>query len=226
MALSIEEFERQVQQDMRLPDHNLPDHPTVLAMEAGRLTRDELRAGATQVYAFLKEHARVFGLAYGRCPDPEVRPHILRVLVEETLGIYSNSGPHLPHLVRFCEALGVDHVEQAARNPTTEAAIEWWIAFAGERPWLEAWGTWGFSNRRPAFGRVYEALKTKYGIGEDALFFWKLHAAPASTPDERAQELAAVGKHLRSEEAQRKVRDASLEMSRHWMALWRDALHR
>src|SRR5262249_22631465 len=137
---------------------------------------------------------------------------------------YSKAGPHLPHLARFCGALGVDNVEDVRPNVTTREAIEWWITLAGERPWIEGWGTWAFSNRRPAFARVYQALKANYGLGEDALFFWKLHAAPASTPEESAREWAVVGKYIESPDVQEQVRQAALNMGLHWMAYWRDAV--
>jgi pyrroloquinoline quinone (PQQ) biosynthesis protein C len=148
----------------------------------------------------------------------------LRVLVEETLGIQSNAGPHLPHLARFCTALGVDDVEETTPNATTQDAIEWWITVAGERSWLEGWGTWAFSNRRAAFGRVYAALKSNYGLTEEDLFFWKLHAAPAATPEEHRREWAAMGKYLDSSTVQAQVRAASLDMGQRWMAFWQDAV--
>lgn len=220
MALPPSAFVAEVHKDLRASEYCLPEHPIIVSLEAGTLDIPAMRRWAVQNFLFIKDHARVFGLVYGHCPDSIVRPHILRVLVEETLGIYSNSGPHIDHLERFCVALGVVDPHQSDASPATVAAIEWWLRLADEGSWLEGWGTWAFSNRRPAFARVYEALRARYSFDEDELLFWKIHSTPAATDEVRQQELEAVYPYLESDDAQRSVRASALTLAGHWMSFW------
>ena len=224
MALSIKTFIEQVQDGMRDSSRFTPGSPVVVAIKQGNLEMKELRAWAEQTYLFLKEHARVFALAYGNCTDEEMRPKILRGLVEETMGLYTNSGPHLPLLVRFCHALGINDPDQVEASSITKEAFAWWLNAGKNGSWVEGWGTWAFSNQRSAFGHIYQGLKENYNLPESALDFWRIHQSPLFTPEEKEEEMKIMSKYLITDESQQKVRQSAFGLAEQWMKLWGQGL--
>ena len=224
MALSIETFVEQMRDGMKDSSRFTPGSAVVVGIKQGTLEMKALRAWAEQTYLFLKEHARVFSLVYGNCTDEEMRPRILRGLVEETMGLYTNSGPHLPLLVRFCHALGINDPDQVEASSITEKAFAWWLKTAKDSSWVEGWGTWAFSNQRSAFGHIYHGLKENYNLPESALDFWRIHQPPLFTPEEKEREMTIMSKYLSTNENQQKVRQSAFGLAERWMELWGQVL--
>src|SRR5215469_12594686 len=77
-------------------------NPTIDAIESGRLSKDQLRHWATQLYIGNKGHnANILGLIYAKCDNFAARKAIVENLLEEELG--RQSGVMRSHMELYLE---------------------------------------------------------------------------------------------------------------------------
>ena len=117
--------------------HNL--HPFHVRMDAGELTRDELRRWVAnrfyyQVCIPLKDAAIM-----SNCPEVEVRRVWISRIVDHD-GTEAGTGG-IESWLRLGEALGVSREELLSERhvlPAVRFAVDAYVNFARQRPWIEA----------------------------------------------------------------------------------------
>ncbi|HZC29254.1 MAG TPA: pyrroloquinoline-quinone synthase PqqC [Gaiellaceae bacterium] len=117
--------------------HNL--HPFHVRMDAGELTRDELRRWVAnrfyyQVCIPLKDAAIM-----SNCPEVEVRREWISRIVDHD-GTEAGTGG-IESWLRLGEALGVSRAELLSERhvlPAVRFAVDAYVNFARQRPWIEA----------------------------------------------------------------------------------------
>jgi pyrroloquinoline-quinone synthase len=117
--------------------HNL--HPFHRRMDAGELAREELQRWVANRFYYQKCIPLKDAAILANCPEIEVRREWIHRIIdhdgtaEETGGIES--------WLRLGEALGVSRAElQAERRvlPAVRYAVDAYVSFARQRPWIEA----------------------------------------------------------------------------------------
>jgi pyrroloquinoline-quinone synthase len=117
--------------------HNL--HPFHVRMDAGELTREELRRWVAnrfyyQVCIPLKDAAIM-----SNCPEVEVRREWISRIVDHD-GTQAGTGG-IESWLRLGEALGVSRAELLSERhvlPAVRFAVDAYVNFARQRPWIEA----------------------------------------------------------------------------------------
>ncbi|WP_028060642.1 pyrroloquinoline-quinone synthase PqqC [Candidatus Solirubrobacter pratensis] len=117
--------------------HNL--HPFHMRMDAGELTRGELQRWVANRFYYqrcipLKDAAIV-----SNCPDIEVRREWIKRIVDHD-GTSAGTGG-IESWLRLGEALGVPRDELLSERrvlPAVRYAVDAYVNFARQRPWLEA----------------------------------------------------------------------------------------
>ena len=117
--------------------HNL--HPFHVRMDAGELTREELRRWVAnrfyyQVCIPLKDAAIM-----SNCPEVEVRREWISRIVDHD-GTEAGTGG-IESWLRLGEALGVSRAELLSERhvlPAVRFAVDAYVNFARQRPWIEA----------------------------------------------------------------------------------------
>jgi pyrroloquinoline-quinone synthase len=117
--------------------HNL--HPFHVRMDAGELTREELRRWVAnrfyyQVCIPLKDAAIM-----SNCPEVEVRREWISRIVDHD-GTEAGGGG-IESWLRLGEALGVSRAELRSERhvlPAVRFAVDAYVNFARQRPWIEA----------------------------------------------------------------------------------------
>jgi len=117
--------------------HNL--HPFHVRMDAGELTREELRRWAAnrfyyQVCIPLKDAAIM-----SNCPEVEVRREWISRIIDHD-GTEAGSGG-IESWLRLGEALGVSREELLSERhvlPAVRFAVDAYVNFARQKPWIEA----------------------------------------------------------------------------------------
>jgi pyrroloquinoline-quinone synthase len=117
--------------------HNL--HPFHVRMDAGELTRDELRRWVAnrfyyQVCIPLKDAAIL-----SNCPEVEVRREWISRIIDHD-GTQAGSGG-IESWLRLGEALGVSREELLSERhvlPAVRFAVDAYVDFARRKPWIEA----------------------------------------------------------------------------------------
>jgi pyrroloquinoline quinone (PQQ) biosynthesis protein C len=160
----------------------LKHHPTIDAIEHGRLTRAQLRHWATQLYVGNKGHnANILGLIYAKCDNFQARRGIVENLNEEELGRQSGvMRSHMELYLEFGEALEIPRDEMlcARMLPDATAMVHWMYWLANSKPWYTTLAgiSLGSELHNPdAYLRVIDGLKRHYGLGEDGVRFFSVH---------------------------------------------------
>jgi pyrroloquinoline-quinone synthase len=117
--------------------HNL--HPFHVRMDAGELTRDELRRWVANRFYYQRCIPLKDAAILSNCPEVDVR----RVWIQRILdhdGTAAGSGG-IESWLRLGEALGVGREELESERrvlPGVRYAVDAYVNFARQRPWIEA----------------------------------------------------------------------------------------
>ncbi len=170
-------FER-LDREHRTLKHN----STIDAIEQGRLTSDQLRHWATQLYIGNKGHnANILGLIYAKCDSFPARKAIVENLNEEELGRQSGvMRSHMELYLEFGEALGIprDQLIHTRMSPDATAMVHWMYWLADSKPWYTTLAgiSLGSELHNPdAYPRVISGLKRHYGLDDDGVRFFSVH---------------------------------------------------
>lgn len=117
--------------------HNL--HPFHVRMDAGELTRDELQRWVANRFYYQRCIPVKDAAILSNCPEIEVRREWIKRIIDHD-GTSAGSGG-IESWVRLGEALGVasDELESERRVlPAVRYAVDAYVNFARQRPWIEA----------------------------------------------------------------------------------------
>ena len=117
--------------------HNL--HPFHQRMDAGQLTREELRRWVINRFYYQKSIPLKDAAILANCPEVEVRREWIQRIVDHD-GSTGRSGGTESWLA-LGEALGVSRTELLSEGgvlPAVRFAVDAYVNFARSRPWIEA----------------------------------------------------------------------------------------
>jgi pyrroloquinoline-quinone synthase len=117
--------------------HNL--HPFHVRMDAGELTRDELRRWVANRFYYQKCIPQKDAAILSNCPEIDVRREWIGRIVDHD-GTAPGTGG-IESWLRLGEALGVARAELLAERrvlPAVRYAVDAYVNFARQKPWIEA----------------------------------------------------------------------------------------
>jgi len=142
--------------------HNL--HPFHQRMDSGELTREELRRWVTNRFYYQKCIPLKDAAILSNCPDVAVRREWIQRILDHDGAAEGTGG--IESWLRLGEALGVSRValeSERAVLPGVRYAVDAYVNFARQRPWIEAVASSLTELFGPAAIRVrLEALERHY----------------------------------------------------------------
>jgi pyrroloquinoline-quinone synthase len=142
--------------------HNL--HPFHRRMDAGELSRDELRRWVTNRFYYQKSIPLKDAAILSNCPEVAVRREWIQRIIDHDGTGEATGG--IESWLRLGEALGVsrEHLEsERSVLPAVRYAVDAYVTFARRRPWVEAVASSLTELFGPAAIRVrLEALERHY----------------------------------------------------------------
>jgi pyrroloquinoline-quinone synthase len=142
--------------------HNL--HPFHVRMDAGELTRDELRRWVANRFYYQRCIPLKDAAILANCPEVEVRRAWIQRIIDHD-GTADRAGG-IESWLTLGEALGVPRAEMESERrvlPAVRYAVDAYVNFARQRPWIEAVASSLTELFGPAAIRVrLEALERRY----------------------------------------------------------------
>jgi pyrroloquinoline-quinone synthase len=117
--------------------HNL--HPFHVRMDAGELTRDELQRWVANRFCYQQAIPLKDAAILSNCPEIEVRREWISRIIDHD-GTSAGSGG-IESWLRLGEALGVPRDDLESERhvlPAVRYAVDAYVNFARQRPWIEA----------------------------------------------------------------------------------------
>lgn len=155
------------------------NHPFVDGVAAGRITREQLKGWVIQEGHYRRAVPRLSTLRYLICTDPEIKPWLAEVMAEENEGVQSGSAGHYVLYIKLAKALGASQAELEASEPMPGPAahVYWAELILHTEPWFLALTPQLASEGQnsPTVRRLYDGLKTHYGLSDDELEFYGVH---------------------------------------------------
>jgi pyrroloquinoline quinone (PQQ) biosynthesis protein C len=163
-------------QKLRTPYRDIPNHPAVDDLVAGRLSREQVRNMIAQQYLFTRTVPKLLCLRYSQVTDREILARLQDVMDEELAGKQTGTENHVRLHQKLALGLGLtlDELERTRPNPETRALIYWQELVIRSRPWFLALGMkYGDEGQfAAACARIAPALQKHYGLSaEDTVFF-------------------------------------------------------
>lgn len=180
-------------------------HPLALKIAKGELPRSQVTGWAKQWYhGFLKDADRWLAAAFVNCPEPKVRRPLIENAAEEAFGYQSKTEGHPELYVKFLRGLGVSD-DEVANEPVTPEAWASLLNFWTIRtiPWYQFGALFLTSESEipHAYVPIMEGLHKHYGVAEDALLFFKIHAAEVDE-EHTATNLRVIHEYVKGERDQ------------------------
>ena len=179
--------------------HNL--HPFHLRMDAGELSREELRRWVTNRFYYQKCIPLKDAAIMSNCPEVEIRREWIQRIIDHD-GTGEGTGG-IESWLALGEALGVTRAELVSEHrvlPAVRYAVDAYVNFARRRPWIEAVA----SSLTELFGP--SAIKVRVEAMERH-YDWIDPAGPRVLPHPPGE--GAAGRRLRSPAHRRALPDAS-----------------
>lgn len=173
------EFAESVTDELKKMD--FANHPMAIKILNGELTKTQVKEWAKQWYhGFLKDADRWVAEAFVHCPDPVYRKALLENCYEEGTGFHSKTKGHPILYQDFLAGLGVSKEELENTSPTPEAVaslLNFWTI--QNIPWYQFGPLFVTSESQVplTYLSVIEGLRKHYGVSEEALTFFKIHAS-------------------------------------------------
>ncbi len=207
---------KRLQEELRKPGRWLPDHPVLLKISRGELTRDQLRGWAAEICLSSLDFSHVYAAAYVNCPHPDARKLMFENIYEEEMGGVTGGGNHLEIKLDFCESLGLRREEVLARKPNraTEFFLVYRELMFRTRPWQVSAGAYGFSveSQIPeTFALILEGLRTHYQLPKKGTQFFETHEVADKDHGELGRIL--MEKYCNSPELREQSFEAGLKFS-------------
>jgi pyrroloquinoline-quinone synthase len=204
--------------------HNL--HPFHVRMDAGELTRDELQRWVANRFYYQRCIPLKDAAILSNCPDIEVRREWIKRIIDHD-GASAGTGG-IESWLRLGEALGVprDELESEWRVlPAVRYAVDAYVNFARQKPWIEAVASSLTELFGPAAIRVrLAALESRYPwIDPAGLEYFRSRLDQAPRDAQHALELV-VACCLTREQQERAVAALRFKTEMLWAQL--DAIER
>jgi pyrroloquinoline-quinone synthase len=181
--------------------HNL--HPFHRRMDAGELTREELRRWVTNRFYYQKCIPLKDAAILANCPEVEVRREWIRRIIDHD-GTTAGGGG-IESWLRLGEALGVPRGELLSEQhvlPAVRYAVDAYVNFARQKPWIEAVASSLTELFGPAAIRVrLEALERHYEwIDPAGLEYFRTRLVKAPRDAQYALDLAVERSRTRGQQ--------------------------
>jgi pyrroloquinoline-quinone synthase len=161
--------------DERIARYDLLCHPYYRAWTAGELTREDLRAYASDYYHHVAAFPTYLSALHSRLGDGELRRAVLRNLCEEEIV----GRPHSEMWLDFAEGMGADREAVERREATREVreAVSEFRKVASEGLTAEALAAfYAYESQVPRVAREKaKGLAERYGADAKTCGYFKLH---------------------------------------------------
>ena len=177
----VDRFLQEMEAELQAEHVTMLDAPFLAAVEAGSVTREQIRTWAEQFYAATRDGRLTIGNFYANAPDdPELRRELAENLYEEETGRISGVGKcHMDVFHSLLAAFGISQEEALALEPPYgRTAGGMGRKIEPEDYYIEL-AAYGYSVEVPnqAFCvRIHDALKKNYGFTDDDLRWFSMHA--------------------------------------------------
>lgn len=161
----------------RIAAYDLLCHPFYQAWTAGKLTREDLRAYATQYYPHVSAFPEYLGALAERLPEGATRAAI-RLNQADELGEGSPDGrPHAELWLDFAEGMGAGRKSASAAIPEMEELITHFRSVAADGESSESLAAfYAYESQVPRVAREKaRGLKEMYGADEKTCRYFSLH---------------------------------------------------
>jgi thiaminase len=195
-------------------EQRIRSHRFLAALERGRVPRERLGAFAGEQHAIISSDRRSFALLASRFAEPPAG--------DLFLSLAEGEGRALELLRAFAAAAGATESALRAHEPAPGAqaypSFVAWLALNGSRSdaslaLLANLAAWGANC-----GRVADALRAAYGLGEEAVAFFRFFAGPA--PDSERRLLAVLDAGLRDGDSPVRARRAARLLQAYELLFW------
>jgi pyrroloquinoline-quinone synthase len=219
MKPATEALVKELEDGLKKPGRWLADHPVIGKIDRGELTRSQIAGLMGQIYLQTAEVVRWLGALYAKCPVMGVRREIFNNLVEEELGMFSNTEGHFHLAARVAVAAGADRAQLDAtkRLPGTDAMIKFGErAFFEDPRWIVGFGTaFGFEFQAPvAFAAFANAMKKSYGMSSHDVTFFEIHVT--ADEDHTASIVRVLDQYASGPDDLRAIKDNAWQNAEHY----------
>ena len=221
-TVDVERFVDDLLRETREHKVSLLDADFLAAVEAGTVTRDQIREWAKPFYAATRNGRFGLGTFYANSPeDPELRRELAENLYEEETGRISGVNKcHMDVFFDFLAAFGITPEEAGALRSPGGEHVPQGRAIPADDFYVEL-ASYGLSVETPNAEfceRIFAALRDRYGFAEHELTWFSMHAAlDAEHGDEFKQHAARAAEASRGLE---RLREHTLAMSAGVKAVW------
>ena len=204
----------EIRRELSDVEERIRSHRFLAALEDGRVPRERLAAFAGEQHVIISSDRRSFALLASRFPEPPAGNLFLSLAEGE--------GRALELLGAFVAAVGADEAALRAYEPGPGAqaypAFVAWLALNGSRSdvslaFLANLAAWGRSC-----ARVAEALRARYGVGEQTVAFFSFFAEPPPGSEQRL--LAVLGSGLGEGDSPVRARRAARLLQAYELLFW------
>lgn len=174
-------------------NHPLWKHEFLARCRTGKLSLDEVRILAVQMYKFCKEFNRILASALSYCEDDSAQLVILENIFDEMgRGDLNKSHPEL--FRKFTQALNISDLTLAASTtaPETLNMIETYLAIPRKYGYLGALGAICYASEgivSSLYTQLYEGIVDAAPLPKESLIFFEVHIG---IDDSHAANLAKI----------------------------------
>ena len=173
------ELLKQLELELLPKINEILDHPVIMRIKRGELTRNQLRIFAIQYGIYCSYFPRFLCACAANIPDDQTRMSLIENLWEEH-GSGKISGSHRVLFEKFCLSLGVTPLElkNARPLPSTQIYVEYVLNMCQDSSFIKSLGALGpgtefFTSKE--YDLIYRGLQKVEGLTEDDLEFWSVH---------------------------------------------------
>jgi thiaminase len=217
MVVSAHELLGELRTELSAVEQQIRSHQFLAALDDGRVPRERLAVFAGEQNAIIASDRRSFALLASRFPEPPAGDLFLSLAEGEGLA--------LQLLRAFAAAVGLGEAElgayEPAPRPQAYGAFVAWLALNGSRTDTSLALLVNFATWRANCARVAEALRSRYGLDDEAVAFFSFFAQPP--PDAEQRLLAVLDDGLAGGESAWRARGAARLLQAYELLFW-DAL--
>jgi thiaminase len=179
----------EVEQELEVVEREIRSHRFIELIGAGDVPKERLGDLAGEQVTVIRSDRRSFAYLASRFPDAPAGDFFL--------GMSEGEGEALRRLLEYAAWAGLDEEALAAYEPNPGAqsypTFVAWLALNGSRSdvvlaFLANLAAWGENC-----GRIAEALRSRYGAGDDDVAFFDFFASPPPDFEERALAVLDAG---------------------------------
>lgn len=181
-VVSTDELVNELEQVLRAPERNRLDHPFVSAVGRGEATPDQIAGWLNQFSLWANFGNKLFGVLWSNCPDEDLREMILENMLEEERGDSSGLKGHMELIDTTLKEIGWTEERRAADGLRHQSwALQHWTEVViRNRPFVQSICAVSFAMERInpyVFGLLEKGLREHYGLSEEALLAFSVHAS-------------------------------------------------